>query len=91
METQEATLIIQEFLLVSLKLIAPAVVTSLVVGVVISIAQTITSIQEQTLTFAPRILAVAIVIGFTATWTLGILVEFTRKYFLQVAEVGSAF
>ena len=90
MDTLEATEIIQDFLLIALQLITPAVATSLVIGVIISVFQTVTSIQEQTLTFAPRILAVAVVFGFTATWTLGVLIEFTRTYFERIAEIGIA-
>ncbi len=90
MEVSEATSIIQEFLTVSMQLIAPSVITSLAIGMIISIFQTITSIQEQTLSFAPRILAVAVVFGFTATWTLGMLREFTIKYFTKIAEIGLA-
>jgi len=90
MDALEATNIIQEFLVVALQLTGPAVCTSLIVGVIISIFQTLTSIQEQTLTFAPRILAVGVVFGFTATWTLGVLIEFTRRYFERLAEIGIA-
>ena len=50
-----------KFLKISLLLIAPVVLVSLVVGLLISIAQTVTSIQEQTLSFAPRIVAVVFV------------------------------
>jgi flagellar biosynthetic protein FliQ len=48
----------KDLLWTGLLLVGPAVITSLVVGLVVSIIQTITSIQEQTLSFAPRILAV---------------------------------
>ena len=79
---------IQEFLFTSLILVAPAVVTSLVVGLVIAIFQTLTSIQEQTLTFAPRIVAVAVVIAFTLTWSLNVLMDFTQRVFLQMTDLS---
>ena len=80
---------IQEFLVVGLLLVTPTVVTSLVVGLLISILQTITSIQEQTMTFAPRILAVAIVMGLTLSWSLNLLADFTQRVFSRLIEVAS--
>ena len=60
----EAIAIGQELMLAALILVSPVVAVSLVVGLFISIGQTITSIQEQTLSFAPRIVAVVLLIVF---------------------------
>ena len=49
---------------------APLLLISLVVGLIISIFQTVTSIQEQTLTFVPKILAVFITIMISGSWML---------------------
>ena len=49
---------------------APLLLTSLIVGLIISIFQTVTSIQEQTLTFVPKILAVFAVMLLTGAWML---------------------
>ena len=53
---------------------APVLIISLVVGLIISIFQTVTSIQEQTLTFVPKI--VAVFIGLCGSWILNQLSEF---------------
>lgn len=66
----------------------PSLVASLVVGLVISILQTITSIQEQTLSFAPRLIAVAIVMVFTLAWTLQIAAAFTLRMFQLALEAA---
>jgi len=66
----------------------PSLVASLVVGLVISILQTITSIQEQTLSFAPRLIAVAIVMVFTLAWTLQIAAAFTLRMFQLAMEAA---
>ena len=87
MSSEHMILIIHEFLFTSLLLVAPAVATSLVVGLVIAIFQTVTSIQEQTLTFAPRIVAVAIVIALTLTWSMNLLIAFTEKLFTQMSGI----
>ncbi len=60
-----------------LLLVAPAVVVSLFVGLLMSIFQTVTSIQEQTLSFAPRILAVGAVISVTLAWNIQVVGKFT--------------
>lgn len=63
----------------------PSLAASLVVGLIISIFQTITSIQEQTLSFAPRLIAVAVVMVFTTAWTLQVAAAFTVRMF-QMAQ-----
>jgi flagellar biosynthetic protein FliQ len=60
-----------------LLLVAPAVIVSLFVGLLMSIFQTVTSIQEQTLSFAPRILAVGAVISVTLAWNIQVVSAFT--------------
>ncbi len=55
---------------------APVLLISLVVGLVVSIFQTVTSIQEQTLTFIPKILAIFIALIFLGHWMLNNVVEF---------------
>jgi flagellar biosynthetic protein FliQ len=79
----------RELLFTALLLSLPTVVVSLVVGLVISILQTVTSIQEQTLSFAPRIVAVGLVLVFTMPWTLQVMVSFTERMFLLILDVSS--
>ncbi|HRP69038.1 MAG TPA: flagellar biosynthesis protein FliQ [Turneriella sp.] len=62
----------------TIKLSAPALLTSLLVGLVISIIQTTTSIQEQTLTFVPKLIAVLIVLLFFASWMIHSITDYTR-------------
>ena len=88
MEIDEAVRLTQEFLYLAMILIGPAVATSLIVGVVISIFQTMTSIQEQTLSLAPKILGVAIVSAFTIRWLLNMTKEYTEQMFEKIAEIG---
>ncbi len=68
----------QRFLEIALILVAPIVAVSLIVGLIISIGQTITSIQEQTLSFAPRIVAVVFVMIWMMPWYLETLQNYTR-------------
>ena len=57
-----------ELIITAMLVAAPPVLVSLVVGLLISVFQTITSVQEQTLTFAPRIVAVAVVIAVVSSF-----------------------
>lgn len=76
-------------LLVTVVLLSlPAVMTSLIVGVMISVLQTVTSIQEQTLSFAPRILASAIVMILAMPWMLQTAMSFTTRMMTILVEVG---
>lgn len=77
MEMSDAIMIGRDLMYTALLMVAPIVIVSLVVGLFISIAQTITSIQEQTLTFAPRIVAVVVTIVVLTPWYLSTLKTFT--------------
>ena len=61
---------------VIIKCAAPLLLVSLIVGLVISIFQTVTSIQEQTLTFVPKLLAIFITLLLTGNWIMNNCVEF---------------
>lgn len=55
---------------------APILIVSLVVGLIVSIFQTVTSIQEQTLTFVPKILAIFAALLILGHWMINNMVEF---------------
>jgi len=77
----------RELLSTALMLALPTLATSLVVGLVISVFQAVTSIQEQTLTYVPRLVAVGLVIVLTLSWAMQIAVSFTMHMLWQAAEV----
>mgnify|MGYP000034882244 CR=1 FL=1 len=55
---------------------APLLIISLVVGLVVSIFQTVTSIQEQTLTFVPKIIAIFLALVLFGQWMMNSMVEY---------------
>ena len=63
---------------------APPLLLGLVVGLLVSLFQTITSIQEATLAFVPKILAVFLALVFFGSWMINNLTEFTRQLFEQI-------
>ena len=71
-----------------IKVSAPMLLVSLVVGLVISILQTVTSIQEQTLTFVPKLLAILLTIIIAGNWILTTLKEFTIELFQFQSYLG---
>ena len=86
MSTSQIMEIGQDLLYTALLLAMPALLVSLVVGLVISILQTITSIQEQTLSFVPRLLAVGLVLVLTMAWSLQLASHFTVRMLWHAAE-----
>jgi len=65
---------------------APAVLAGLLVGFMISLFQAVTQIQEQTLTFVPKIIAVFVVILLTGGWIIGEIRDFTQTTYDTVAH-----
>jgi len=65
---------------------APMLLTGMFVGLVISILQSVTQIQEITLTFVPKILAVFIVFLIAIPWISSVLIVFTQDLFNQILE-----
>lgn len=59
-----------------LKSSAPLLIVSLVVGLIISIFQTVTSIQEQTLTFVPKLIAIFLIVMLCGNWIMNNAVQF---------------
>lgn len=70
-----------------LLLSAPLLIFSLVVGLIISIFQTITSINEATLTFVPKIVAVMVAIIIFFPWMMTYMTDFTREIFSLIATM----
>ena len=64
---------------VATKVAAPILLTSLAIGLAISLFQSVTQIQEVTLTFVPKLAGVALVIVVSVPWMLGQLVGFTHQ------------
>jgi flagellar biosynthesis protein FliQ len=72
---------------VTLFLSAPLLLFSLVVGLFISIFQTVTSINEATLTFVPKIVAVMVAIIIFFPWMMSYMCDFTREIFTMIATM----
>lgn len=71
-------------IVLTLQLALPLLLFGLVVGVVVSILQAVTSIQEMTLTFVPKILAVILALVIFGPWMLRALIDFSSRLFINL-------
>ncbi len=76
MTINDVTAIASDALFTIIKCAAPLLLVSLVVGLIVSIFQTVTSIQEQTLTFVPKILAIFLALIIMGHWIMNNMVEY---------------
>jgi flagellar biosynthetic protein FliQ len=72
---------------VSLKIALPVLLVSLVVGLAVSIFQAVTQIQEQTLTFIPKVVAMAVVVVIAGPWMLGQIVSYTQNLYESIPSL----
>lgn len=68
-------------LFLALILTGPPVMVALLVGLIISLLQATTHLQEQTLTFVPKLVAITITLAVTGPWILSQLIQFTTQLF----------
>lgn len=68
-------------------LAGPILIVTMVVGLIISIFQAATSIQEMTLTFVPKAIIVAVVLVLTLPWMFDIMISFTQQIFTEIPSI----
>ena len=81
MDIQDATDLIRQALLMAMVISAPMLLIGLVVGVIVSLLQAVTQIQEQTLTFVPKIAAMILAALFLMPWIGQRLLEYATAIF----------
>lgn len=79
--------ILKEALLVSFKIAGPILAVSIVIGLVVAIFQAATQIHEQTLTFVPKILAIAVILLGFGSWMITMLSDFMLRLFNLMATL----
>ena len=78
----------QQTVKVAIMVTAPILISGMTVGLIVGIFQSVTQIQEMTLSFIPKIAVVILVILFLMPWMLETLVDFTASIFSQLAVVS---
>ena len=69
------------------KLAGPILIVSLVIGFIISLLQSVTQVQEMTLTFVPKVIVVALVLLFAGNWMMHEAVTFTENLFADLPRM----
>ena len=87
MTTSLAIKLVREALLTTLILASPVLGTSLIIGLIVSIFQTTTSIQEMTLTFVPKFVGIFLAIILFSSFIVQVIVGFTNNLFLSLSDV----
>ncbi len=67
---------------------APVLITCIVVGVLVTLIQAVTSIRDMTLTVVPKLLAVGIVIIIFSGWMMDLMIKFTNELFAHIQNMG---
>lgn len=76
-------------IMTALMVAAPMLVVALAVGLVISVIQAVTQIQEQTLSFVPKLIAVAVTFIVALPWIIQIMVKYTSELFRSIPGMVS--
>ncbi len=79
--------ILQGGLLVALKLTAPLLLVSIAIGLVVAIFQAATQIHEQTLTFVPKVLAIALLLLILGSWMMTVMNDYVNELFTRMAQL----
>ena len=82
--------LITQVMVVSLKLALPTLAAGLAIGLLVSVLQAVTQVQEMTLTFVPKIVAVAIIMLAAGPWMLNTLIAFTVELFAQIPNMTAS-
>lgn len=81
--------VVRDAIVTAIKVGAPILVVVLVLGLVISIIQATTQVQEQTLTFVPKLIATAAVGLILGSWMLNTVMSFTMRIFDMISKISS--
>ena len=80
--------VIKDTIVTAIKVGAPILIVVLVVGLIISIIQATTQIQEQTLTIVPKLIVTAVIGLILGNWMLDTVISFTRRIFDMIVKIS---
>lgn len=88
MSIEQSVDILRELVTTSLAVSSPVLIAAVVVGVIMSILQSVTSIQEPSVSFIPKVTALGIVMVISAPWILRLLMNFTISFINRLPEAA---
>ena len=89
-ETSAMLALADRMLWVTMLVAAPVLLASLAVGLVVGIIQAATSVNEQTLTFVPKLAVIALVLVLMGSAMMGLIGDFTLEIFAEIARLGKS-
>ncbi len=89
MTTQAVVAMGRQALEMLLMMVGPLLLVALVIGTLVSILQAVTQVQETTLTFLPKLVAVALALVILGPWMLTMLVDYLRRVLSSLATITS--
>jgi flagellar biosynthetic protein FliQ len=90
MNEADVAVVLREALLVTLKLAGPPLAAGLVVGALVSLVQAVTQIQEATLSFIPKAVALSVMLAITAPFMLATLSGYTLRLMDRIIAIGAS-
>lgn len=85
MDSDFAIRLLTEMLIATVKVSAPILLATLAIGLVVSIVQVVTQVQEMTLTFVPKLIVVVVVCITLGSWMLSVATELAKRMFETAA------
>lgn len=82
-----AVQLVRDALIIALMIAAPPIGAGLTIGIMVSIIQTTMSIQEQTLTFVPKVVAMVFTLAFFGQWMLRVLTDYMQNLFVNMLDI----
>jgi flagellar biosynthesis protein FliQ len=79
--------LVADMMAVALKIAMPLLLAALVIGLLVSIFQAVTQIQEQTLSFIPKVIGIVVVIVVAGPWMLDQVVTYTQQLYEQIPSL----
>lgn len=79
--------VLREGVILATKISGPVLLVSMAIGLVISIIQAATQIHEQTITFVPKLIILALLLIMAGPWMLEVLVDYTKEIFATMLEL----
>ena len=88
MSVDQSVDIVKGLMMLCLKVSVPFLLSAMIVGLLVSFFQAITSLQEQTLTFVPKALVVVVVVFILFPWLINTMMDYTVETFNRMSQAG---
>ena len=88
MSVDQSVDIVKGLMMLCLKVSVPFLLSAMIIGLLVSFFQTITSLQEQTLTFVPKALVVVVVVFILFPWLINTMMDYTVETFNRMSQAG---